>query len=259
VSRLAGETALVTGATAGLGREVARVMAREGARVVISGRNAERGAAVVADIRAEGGHVDFVAADISREEVCVALVARAVELNGSLTVLVNNATSPEAIARDSVLGEMKADVWQTLFEVNLLAPALVCREAIAHMRAAGHGAIVNVSSRAAERGVPGLAGYSATKAGMNALARSITVEYGREGIRCNTLQLGYVLNAERDAGRSPESWQRLEAMSATRLTTPEDVANAVVFLASRESKTLTGVNLRLDGGSSVLRGGMTPG
>jgi NAD(P)-dependent dehydrogenase (short-subunit alcohol dehydrogenase family) len=254
VHRLRGEVAVVTGATSGLGREVARVLAAEGARVVVSGRDQGRGEAVADAIRDAGDAAEFVAADLRTEEGCCGLIAAAAGLFGPPTILVNNATSPAAIAADSDLAGVRPAVWQEMFEVNLLGPAILCREAIPHMKAAGRGSIVNISSRAAERGTPRLAAYSSTKAGLNALARSITVDHTRDGIRCNNLQLGYVLNETRDRAASPEQMARWVAMSATRLPTAHDVALAVVFLASAESETLAGETVRLDGGSSVLRG-----
>jgi NAD(P)-dependent dehydrogenase (short-subunit alcohol dehydrogenase family) len=258
VDRLRGEVAVVTGATSGLGREVARVLAAEGARVVVSGRDQGRGEAVAGAIRDAGDAAAFVAADLRTEEGCRGLIAAAAGLFGPPTVLVNNATSPEAIAADSDLAGVRREVWQEMFEVNLLAPAILCREVIPYMKSAGRGSIVNISSRAAERGTPRLAAYSSTKAGLNAIARSVTVDHTRDGIRCNNLQLGYVLNDVRDRAASSSQMTRWVAMSATRLPTAHDVAQAVVFLAGPESETLAGETVHLDGGSSVLRG-VVPG
>lgn len=254
MDRLRGEVAVVTGATSGLGREVARVLAAEGARVVVSGRDQGRGEAVADTIRAAGHTAAFVAADVRTEDGCCGLIAATAALYGPPTVLVNNAASSAAIAADSDLAGVRRAVWQEMFEVNLLGPATLCREVIPHMKSAGRGSIVNISSRAAERGTPGLAAYSATKAGLNALARSVTVDHTKDGIRCNNLQLGYILNQKRDQAAGSERMVRWTAMSATRLTTDRDVALAVVFLASAESATLAGETVHLDGGSSALRG-----
>ncbi len=248
--RLSGEVAIVTGATSGLGREIARVFALEGARVVVSGRDEGRGAMVTERVRAQGGDVTFISADLAAEEDCVALVRETVDRYGGVTVLVNNAVS---VASDGPVERADAAAWVTAYRVNLLAPALLCREAIPHMRDAGHGSIVNISSRAAERGTPNYAAYTATKGGLNALALSISADHGREGIRCNIVQPGYVLNPERDAGVTAERMARLRAMHLTRMTTATDVAMAALFLASRESEAITGEVLHVDSGSTAVR------
>jgi len=125
---------------------------------------------------------------------------------------------------------------------------------IPHMLTAGHGSIVNISSRQAERASAGYAAYVASKGGLNALTRSIAVDYAKRGIRCNTISPGYVLNDRRDADMTPERRQRMEGMHLTRLGVAGDVAHAAVYFASGESEFVTGVNLPLDGGSSIARG-----
>jgi NAD(P)-dependent dehydrogenase (short-subunit alcohol dehydrogenase family) len=122
------------------------------------------------------------------------------------------------------------------------------------MQRAGHGSIVNVSSRQAERASRGFAAYIAAKSGLNGLTRAIAVDYASNGIRCNTVSPGYVLNDRRDADITPERRARYEGMHLTRLGVATDIAFAVVYLASHESEFVTGVNLQLDGGSSIARG-----
>jgi len=250
--RLAGEVVLVTGSTSGIGRETAVVCAREGARVAVHGRDAARGAAVVARIRDAGGEAEFFAADVADEDACTALVESVVARLGGLTVLVNNAVAGSG--GRSPVGALDTAVWERVLRVNLTSVAWLCRAAIPHMLAAGHGSIVNVSSRQAERASPGLAPYAASKGGLNALTRSIAVDYGRRGIRCNALSVGYVENERRDAGMTPERRAELEAMHLTRLGRAEDVAWAVVYLASRESEFVTGALLPVDGGGTIARG-----
>ncbi|HZR14056.1 MAG TPA: SDR family oxidoreductase [Acidimicrobiia bacterium] len=251
--RLAGEVALVTGSTAGIGRAVAIELAREGARVTVTGRDKTRGDAVVDEIVRGGGDATFVAADLDDPAACDTLVDAAATHFGGLTVLVNNAVS-STVERDGPVGEIGDAAWEQALRVNLTAPMRLCRAAIPHMRRAGHGAIVNVSSRQAERASPGFAAYVASKGGLNALTRSIAVDYARDGIRCNTVSPGYVLNDRRDADMTDERRARMEGMHLTRLGVARDVAYAVVYLASRESEFLTGINLQLDGGSSIARG-----
>jgi NAD(P)-dependent dehydrogenase (short-subunit alcohol dehydrogenase family) len=247
-----GERALVTGSTAGIGRAIAVEFAAQGAAVVVTGRNAERGAAVVSEITDAGGTAAFLAADLHDETACSALVEQAAEQLGGLTVLVNNAAGGDA--RDAAVADMTTDAWDAILRVDLTAPMWCARAAIIHMRKAGRGAIVNISTRQAERASPGLSAYVAAKAGLNGLTRAIAVEEARHGIRCNTVSPGYVINDRRDADLAPERRTTLEGMHLTRLGEAADVAHACVYLASRESGFVTGVNLQLDGGSSIARG-----
>lgn len=226
--------------------------AREGARVAVHGRDVGRGEAVVAAITAAGGTAVFLAADIGDEAACTTLVDAAAERLGGLTVLVNNAVA--GTGGNSPVGRLDTAQWERIVRVNLTSPAWLCRAAIPRMQAAGHGSIINVSSRQAERASRGFAAYVASKGGLNALTRSVAVDYARENIRCNALSVGYVVNERRDSGMTPERQAELEAMHLTRLGRPEDVAYAVVYLASRESEFVTGVLLPVDGGGTIARG-----
>jgi len=246
--RLDGEVALVTGSTAGIGAEIARLFGTEGAKVVVTGRNAARGEAVAA---AAAGDALFVAADLEDPDAPARLVATAVERFGSLTVLVNNAVTTEV--RDGPVTTVGDDDWARILAVNLTAPARMCRHAIPAMAAAGHGSIVNVSSRAGQRGSPGYAAYAASKGGLDALTRSVAVDHAKQHIRCNTVSPGYILNERRDADLDDEGRRRLEAMHLTRLGQASDVAYAALYLASREAEFVTGIMLPVDGGSSTAR------
>lgn len=250
--RLAGEVAIVTGSTSGLGKEIARMFASEGARVVVTGRNVERGEAWAAEVRAgTGGDAVFVGADLTDLDQCGALVAATIERYGSLTVLVNNAV---ANAGDGKLLEVDLDDWATKLLVNLTGPAWLMRAAIPHMAAAGHGSIINVSTRAAERGTPGLAGYTASKGGLNALTRSVAVDYARQGIRCNSITPGYIVHEHRDADIGPEKLARVQGQHLTRLVEASDVAYCCVWLASKEAEVVTGLDFPISGGSTTARG-----
>ena len=252
--RLEGEIALVTGSTAGIGKAVAVAFAREGARVLVTGRDDARGAAVVEQITAAGGEAAFAAADLADEAAWAALVNGAVERFGGLTVLVNNAVASAVDEADGPVTELTDRSWEHTLRVNLTAPMWLARAAIPRMVEAGHGSIINISSRAAERASRGLAGYIASKGGLNALTRSIAVDYAEHNVRCNTISAGYVVNERRDADLSDERRARLEGMHLTRLGQADDVAHAAVYLAGRESEFVTGVNLPLDGGGSAARG-----
>ena len=249
--RLAGERLLVTGSTSGIGKHVAILCAREGARVAVHGRDVARGTAVVEAIARAGGEAVFLPADLAGEAACTTLVEAAAERLGGLTVLVNNA----GVARGrNPVGALDTAAWEQVLRVNLTSVAWLCRAAIPHMLRAGHGSIINVSSRQAERASAGLAPYVASKGGLNALTRSIAVDYGRQGVRCNALSVGYVVNERRDKDITPERRAELEAMHLTRLGKPEDIAYAVIYLASRESEFVTGALLPIDGGGTIARG-----
>ena len=252
--RLAGEQALVTGSTSGIGKAIATRFAAEGAAVVITGRDAERAGAAVESIRAAGGTAHAILADVGDEAECARLVAEAADRLGGLTVLVNNAVASSVDEADAPVAQLTTATWETTLRVNLSAPMWLSRAAIPVMREAGHGSIINISSRQAERASAGYGAYIASKAGLNGLTRSIAVDEAAHRIRCNTVSPGYVINERRDTGITPERRGRLEAMHLTRLGEADDVAYACVYLASRESEFLTGVNLPLDGGGSAARG-----
>ena len=246
--RLEGEVALVTGSTSGIGEAIAIRFAAEGAGVIVTGRDSERGHCVV-DVC--DGRAAFVRADLVDPETAPVLVASAIERFGSLTILVNNAATSQ---RDGPVADLDDTAWHNALELDLLAPARLCRAAMPYLRACGHGAIVNISSRAASRASRGSAAYISAKGGLEALTRSIAVDEAPHHVRCNAISPGYVLNERRDAHITDEERSRREAMHLLGLGTAEDVADAAVYLASRESRWLTGVVLPLDGGSSAARG-----
>lgn len=249
-ARMAGEVAVITGATSGLGIAIARRFHAEGAAVVLTGRRSEVGRALVAGY---GERAAFVPADLADAGAGAAIVAAAHAAFGRVTVVVNNAVDPAAIAADGPVDTVADDVWRAMFEVSVLGSARLVRAAIPTMVAAGGGAVVNVTSRVAARGTPGLAAYASAKAGLDALSRSIVADHGRQGIRANTVQPGYIVHDERDAGRTDADLAHHRRRQVTRLATADDVAAAVAFLASRDAACIAGVTLPVDGGSTALR------
>jgi NAD(P)-dependent dehydrogenase (short-subunit alcohol dehydrogenase family) len=249
--RLAGETVLVTGSTAGLGKEIASLCAAEGARVIVNGRNKARGEEVAAAISNAGGQAVFIGADISSEEGVTELIDRAHEAMGQITVLVNNAVDRESLSQDGPLGEVNWTIWAHALNANLISAAELSRLLIPDMLAAGHGSIVNITTTAAGLGHPRLAVYSACKAGLEGLARQICADYGRLGVRANVIQPGNLAHETRDASL-PGRREQLEARSVTRPVSATDVAQAVVYLASSESAAVAGVVLPVDSGLTTI-------
>jgi NAD(P)-dependent dehydrogenase (short-subunit alcohol dehydrogenase family) len=251
--RLSGESILVTGSTAGIGKHIALMCAREGARVAVHGRNRERGEAVVAAIAKAGGQGVFLAADLSQEQACADLIEAAAEKLGGLTGLVNNAAA-DAIGERMLFADETSEHWNNVITGTLSSAAWLTRGALRHMLKAGHGSIVNISSRQAERASPGFGAYAAAKGGMNALTRALAVDYGKKAIRCNALSVGYVVNERRDAGMTDQRRAEVEAMHLTRPGHPDDIAYAAVFLLSREAEFITGTLIPVDGGATIARG-----
>ena len=249
-SRLAGEVAIITGATSGLGKSLAMRFAAEGAKVVATGRNHEAGSAVCETIASAGGEAVFAAADLQDDNCGDILATAAVKAFGKLTILINNAVD---IKDDGPVAQVEPATWERILRVGVVAAGIVSKAAIPQMAAAGGGAILNISSRTAERASPRLAAYTASKGALNALTRSIALDYAHLNIRCNTVQLGYILHETRDARNSQQRKEQIDAMCLTRPATAEDVCHACVYLASREAEVVTGITLNIDSGSTAAR------
>jgi NAD(P)-dependent dehydrogenase (short-subunit alcohol dehydrogenase family) len=241
---LSGSTALVTGSTSGIGRATARHLAELGAHVIVSGRDAERGEATVTAIRAGGGKADFVAAELGDAGSVRELAERATELGGGkIDVLVNNAgvfpfgTTPET-------GE---EVLDLTFRVNLRAPYLLVQALAPGMAARGHGAIVNVTTRVAQVGMPVAGAYGASKAALELLTKAWATEFGPSGVRVNAVSPGPV----RTEGTEPmgDMIDQIAAPSPSRrVARPEEVAAAIGFLAGPGASQIHGTVLPVDGG-----------
>jgi NAD(P)-dependent dehydrogenase (short-subunit alcohol dehydrogenase family) len=251
--RLAGEIALVTGATGDIGRAIATRFAVEGATVAVTDRDPARGAGLVEEITAAGGTAVFRAADLSIEGECADLVAWVVEELGGLTVLVNNAAT--GTTTDAAVHDLDTAAWDAILRVELSAAMWLCRAAIGPMLDAQHGAIVNISSSAAAWGSPGHAAYLAAKGGLDALTRSIALDYAAERIRANSISPGHVVPDGHDRDLTPRSREELQAVPATKLGRPDDIAYAALYLASEEAAFVTGIDLPVDGGSTITRSG----
>ncbi|MEX2626074.1 MAG: SDR family NAD(P)-dependent oxidoreductase [Ilumatobacteraceae bacterium] len=250
---LTGEVAIVSGGTRGLGREIARVLASRGAAVAVIGRDPDRGRSAATALDPTGRHVVFVASDLTTPAGCDDAVEQVATRFGGVSILVNNAYASDAIHEDAPAGEIGDAAWDRIVLGNLSSVLWLTRATLPWMVTARHGAIVNVSARAGVVGTPGMVAHSATKGAVNALTRSVAVDYAAAGVRCNAVVPGHVLHEERDAALSDERRATLEAMHLTRLATATDVAHAVAYLAGPEAEVLTGVLLPVDGGSTAAR------
>ena len=245
--RVEDKVVIVTGGAGGIGSATARLLAQEGARVVIVDVNGT-GAREVADaINQAGGEAMPVTADVSSVEDVKRAVGTAVGTFGALHALVNNAaTIPPSQDR---VADLELDTWERELAVNLTGPLLGSKYAIPHMIGAGGGAIVHIASAAGLRGEDRRTVYGATKSGLLGLSRSIAVQYGKQGIRSNVVAPGFSLTQQMIERWSKEMLSvALEHTMTPRLGTPEDQAAAVLYLVSDESAFVTGQVLAVDGG-----------
>ncbi len=251
MGRLDGKVAIVTGAGSGIGEATARLMAVEGASVVVADIDAAAAQRVAGEI--DGAVACEV--DVSDEAAVVRMVETAVESFGGLDVLHNNASDASTSALDMDIVTLDMAVFDRLVAVNLKGQFLGCKHAIPHMLARGGGAIVNTASIEAFVGRGVRAAYGACKAGVVLLTKSVASQYGARGIRCNAVAPGLTLTPAL-GGHYPTP-ERIEASLALypmpRLCEPEDVANAVVFLASDAAAYVNATTLMVDGGGSVYK------
>ncbi len=252
--RVAGKVAIVTGGAGGIGAATARALAKEGAGVGVvdvDGSGAER---VAAEIAASGGDAIAVAVDLSEESGAVAAVRSVVDRFGRLDVLHNNAalTDSAFLARDTPVTELDLEVWERTLAVNLTSQMLTCKHAIPEMVRSGGGSIINMSSGASMKGDRTRTAYGVSKAGVNTLTMYVAASHGHQNIRANAIVPGLIITDAVRAHLSDEILSGLgRAILTTRLGEPDDIANVVVFLASDESRYITGQLLSVDGGMSA--------
>jgi NAD(P)-dependent dehydrogenase (short-subunit alcohol dehydrogenase family) len=255
-ARVAGKVAVVTGGTSGIGFACARAFLAEGARVVITGRNDDRGASAVKALGAVLGGVRFVKQDARLAADWDRLVDDVMGAFGRVDVLVNNAGSLGPRAQNPEV--LTVETWRDIASANVESLILGCQRILPVMRKGGGGSIVNVSSTAAIVGVPAIAGYAAAKGAVRQYTKSVAIHCARAGdrIRCNSVHPAVVdtpmageLFAAFGAGDATKGKDGYLAKIPTpRLVDAEDVAAAVLFLASDEARTITGAELVIDGG-----------
>jgi NAD(P)-dependent dehydrogenase (short-subunit alcohol dehydrogenase family) len=238
---LEGLTALVTGATSGIGRAAAELLAGRGAEVIVHGRDAARGAAVVSAITAQDGRARFAAADLSDP----AALEQLAERSDPVDVLVNNA----GVAWFGPTPDLDVATFDQLFEANVRAPYFLVAALAPKMVARGSGSIINVGSMAGQIGMPGGAAYGATKAALASMTRSWAAEFSPSGIRVNAVAAGPVYTPIQDAGIT-------EGIGATtllaRAAQPSEIASVIAFLASPGASYITGAILAADGGRTAI-------
>jgi NAD(P)-dependent dehydrogenase (short-subunit alcohol dehydrogenase family) len=238
---LHGQKALVTGATSGIGRAIALQLARDGADVIVHGRDVTRGNEVVATITAAGGQAQFVVADLSNP----ADLARLSKEVGDLDILVNNA----GMGWFGATAELSVDTFDTLFASNVRSAYFLVAAFVPAMVRRGTGSIINIGSMAGEVGLVGGAAYGATKAALALFARSWAAEFGPSGVRVNTVAAGPVYT-------SAQSYEATSAIGDTtllkRAAQAEEIAEVVSFLASPRASYITGATIAADGGRTAV-------
>ena len=250
--RLSGRTAIVTGSTSGIGAAIAGSLAAAGAHAVVSGRDETRADGVVADIRSAGGRADFVAADLggSYDDIRSFAVAATAALGGRVDILVNNA----GIYPVGLTPDLSDDELDAMLAVNVRAPHVLVAALAPAMLERGSGSIVNIGSWMARTGTPYGAMYTATKAADEQLTRAWAAEFGPRGVRVNTVAPGATATAGN--AHAIEILRQMTASTpAGEPISPQDIAQAVVFLVSDDAAKIHGLTLDVDGGISATRMG----
>lgn len=236
--------AIVTGASRGIGRSLALTMAGQGAKLVLSARNAEALEQLVAEIQAAGGNAVAVAGDVSSAAAAGELIEAGMQTFGRIDILVNNA----GITRDALLLRMKDEDWDDVLNVNLKGAFLCIRAAAKVMSKQRFGRIINISSVVGEMGNPGQANYCASKAGLLGLTKSVARELARRNVTVNAITPGFIVTDMTEALSEKTREELAAQIPLGRLGSAEDIAHAVIFLASDQAGYITGQTLGVNGG-----------
>ena len=250
LERLKGKVAVITGGNSGIGQATALLFAKEGAKIVIAARDEISGQDTINRIRESGGQAIFVKTDVSNESDVKSLIAHAIVKYKKIDILFNNA----GIELEKPVTETTSEEWDRVMDVNLKGVFLGCKYAIPYMIRQGGGSIISTASAAGIVGNPNLAAYCASKGGIVLLTKEMALDYAKNNIRVNCVCPGAIMTPmlQRFIEKSPEPEETKRAMAEAhplgRLGKPEEVANAVLFLASEESSFVTGHALLVDGG-----------
>jgi 3-oxoacyl-[acyl-carrier protein] reductase len=243
--KLDGKSAIVTGASRGIGREIALELARQGANVAVNYSGSEAKAnETVEEIKALGRDAFAVKADVSDSEAVTAMMKETIERFGSIDILVNNA----GITRDNLLMRMKEEEWDEVISINLKGVFLCTKAATRQMMKQRSGRIINVSSIVGVSGNPGQANYVAAKAGVIGLTKTSAKELASRGITVNAIAPGFISTDMTDKLNEEVKEQMLSGIPLGRLGDPSDIAKVALFLASEDSRYMTGQTLHVDGG-----------
>jgi 3-oxoacyl-[acyl-carrier protein] reductase len=242
---LTGKTALVTGASGGIGGAIARALHGAGATVGLSGTRTEPLEALAADL---GDRAHVLPCDLSDKDAVEALAKQAIAAMGGLDILVNNA----GITRDQIFMRMSDDEWQSVLDVNLTSTMRLCRAVMRPMMKARWGRIVNISSIVGATGNPGQANYAASKAGVIGLTKSIAYEVASRGITANAVAPGFIATAMTDKLTDDQKARINAQIPAARMGEADEIAAAVLYLASNEAGYVTGATLHVNGGMAML-------
>ena len=241
-------TALITGATSGIGRAAADKLAPSGVHVLVVGRNVERGEKTIAEIRAAGGKADFISFDLRDAASARAVARKAVELGGgNVDILINNA----GIFPFGPTHEMSEESFDAVYALNVKAPYFLVAELAPLMAQRGKGAIVNVSTMVADYGAAGLSLYGSSKAAINLLTKAWAAEYGPKGVRVNAVSPGPT-RTEGTAAMGDGLQQLAAQAPAGRPAAPEEIAEAIMFLVSDRASFVQGAILPVDGGRTAV-------
>lgn len=242
---LSGKTALVTGATGGIGEAIARTMHAAGAEVVLSGRRVEKLEALAGEL---GGRTHIAPCDLSDPDQADALVGQTIDAAGKIDILIANA----GVTRDKLLMQMKDEDFQDILRVNLESYFRLCRKAVRPMMKARGGRIIGIASIVGVTGNPGQSNYCASKAGMIGFTKSLAQEVASRGITANTIAPGFIESPMTDGLPEAQKELLLGQIPSGRLGQGSDIAAAAVYLASDQASYVTGQTLHVNGGMAMI-------